>query len=215
MEQITYFAIVIGAIFVNNVVLAQFLGICPFLGVSSKVETSMGMGAAVTFVMALTALVAWSIQTYILDPLQIQYMQTIVFILVIAALVQMVEIMLKKLSPSLYQALGIFLPLITTNCAVLGVAILMIQKEFTLLQSVVYSVSTALGFALALVLGLAVCYAFGTAWFMIVYAKNSGSVGLLTALGWCVFPFILPDCVKMALAILIAKRLPKRLIQRV
>ena len=141
MEQITYFAIVIGAIFVNNVVLAQFLGICPFLGVSSKVETSMGMGAAVTFVMALTALVAWSIQTYILDPLQIQYMQTIVFILVIAALVQMVEIMLKKLSPSLYQALGIFLPLITTNCAVLGVAILMIQKEFTLLQSVVYSVS--------------------------------------------------------------------------
>ena len=155
MEQITYFAIVIGAIFVNNVVLAQFLGICPFLGVSSKVETSMGMGAAVTFVMALTALVAWSIQTYILDPLQIQYMQTIVFILVIAALVQMVEIMLKKLSPSLYQALGIFLPLITTNCAVLGVAILMIQKEFTLLQSVVYSVSTALGFALALVLVLA------------------------------------------------------------
>lgn len=152
MEQITYFAIVIGAIFVNNVVLAQFLGICPFLGVSSKVETSMGMGAAVTFVMALTALVVWSIQTYILDPLQIQYMQTIVFILVIAALVQMVEIMLKKLSPSLYQALGIFLPLITTNCAVLGVAILMIQKEFTLLQSVVYSVSTALGFALALVL---------------------------------------------------------------
>lgn len=96
MEQITYFAIVIGAIFVNNVVLAQFLGICPFLGVSSKVETSMGMGAAVTFVMALTALVAWSIQTYILDPLQIQYMQTIVFILVIAALVQMVEIMLKS-----------------------------------------------------------------------------------------------------------------------
>ena len=157
MEQITYFAIVIGAIFVNNVVLAQFLGICPFLGVSKKIDTavgmpSMGMGAAVTFVMALTALVAWSIQTYILDPLQIQYMQTIVFILVIAALVQMVEIMLKKLSPSLYQALGIFLPLITTNCAVLGVAILMIQKEFTLLQSVVYSVSTALGFALALVL---------------------------------------------------------------
>lgn len=152
MEQISYFAIVVGAILVNNVVLAQFLGICPFLGVSSKVETSLGMGAAVTFVMALTAVVAWSIQIYILDPLQIQYMQTIVFILVIAALVQMVEIILKKLSPSLYQALGIFLPLITTNCAVLGVAILMIQKEFSLLQSVVYSVSTALGFALALVL---------------------------------------------------------------
>ena len=141
--ELSYFAIIIGAIFVNNVVLAQFLGICPFLGVSSKVETSMGMGAAV---------VAWLIQAYVLVPLDIVYMQTIVFILVIAALVQMVEIMLKKLSPSLYQALGIFLPLITTNCAVLGVAILMIQKEFNLLQSVTYSVATALGFALALVL---------------------------------------------------------------
>ena len=138
--EISYFAIIIGAIFVNNVVLAQFLGICPFLGVSSKVETSLGMGAAVTFVMALTAVVAWSIQTFILDPLGIGYMQTIVFILV------------KKVSPSLYQALGIFLPLITTNCAVLGVAILMIQKEFNLLQSVTYSVSTALGFGLALVI---------------------------------------------------------------
>ena len=150
--EISYFAIIIGAILVNNVVLAQFLGICPFLGVSSKVETSMGMGAAVTFVMALAALVAWLIQTYVLVPLDIVYMQTIVFILVIAALVQMVEIILKKVSPSLYQALGIFLPLITTNCAVLGVAILMIQKEFNLLQSVVYSTATALGFALALVL---------------------------------------------------------------
>ena len=121
-------------------------------GVSSKVETSLGMGAAVTFVMALSSLVVWLIQTYILAPLGIEYMQTIVFILVIAALVQMVEIILKKVSPSLYQALGIFLPLITTNCAVLGVAILMIQKEFNLLQSVVYSVSTAIGFALALVI---------------------------------------------------------------
>ena len=110
------------------------------------------MGAAVTFVMALAALVAWLIQTYVLVPLDIVYMQTIVFILVIAALVQMVEIILKKVSPSLYQALGIFLPLITTNCAVLGVAILMIQKEFNLLQSVTYSVATAIGFALALVL---------------------------------------------------------------
>ena len=134
--ELSYFAIIIGAIFVNNVVLAQFLGICPFLGVSSKVETSMGMGAAVTFVMAIAAVVAWLIQAYVLVPLDIVYMQT----------------MLKKLSPSLYQALGIFLPLITTNCAVLGVAILMIQKEFNLLQSVTYSVATALGFALALVL---------------------------------------------------------------
>ena len=152
MEPVSYFAIIVGAILVNNVVLAQFLGICPFLGVSSKVETSLGMGAAVTFVMSLTAVVAWCIQTYVLVPLGIEYMQTIVFILVIASLVQMVEIILKKVSPSLYQALGIFLPLITTNCAVLGVAILMIQKEFTLLQSVVYSFAAAIGFALALVL---------------------------------------------------------------
>ena len=150
--ELSYFAIIIGAIFVNNVVLAQFLGICPFLGVSSKVETSLGMDAAVTFVMALSAVVTWLIQTYVLVPLGIEYMQTIVFILVIAALVQMVEIVLKKVSPSLYQALGIFLPLITTNCAVLGVAILMIQKEFSLLQGVVYNVATALGFALALVI---------------------------------------------------------------
>ena len=150
--EVTYFAIIIGAIFVNNVVLAQFLGICPFLGVSSKVETSMGMGAAVTFVMALSAVVTWLIQTYILVPLGIEYMQTIVFILVIAALVQMVEIVLKKVSPSLYQALGIFLPLITTNCAVLGVAIAMIQKDFSLLQGVVFNVATALGFGLALVI---------------------------------------------------------------
>ena len=150
--ELSYFAIIISAIFVNNVVLAQFLGICPFLGVSSKVDTSLGMGAAVTFVMALASIVAWSIQEFILVPLHIEYMQTIVFILVIAALVQMVEIVLKKVSPSLYQALGIFLPLITTNCAVLGVAILMIQKEFNLLQSFTYSVSTALGFALALVI---------------------------------------------------------------
>ena len=150
--EVSYFAIIIGAIFVNNIVLSQFLGICPFLGVSSKVETSLGMGAAVTFVMAITAVVAWSLQKYVLAPLKIEYMQTIVFILVIAALVQMVEIVLKKVSPALYQALGIFLPLITTNCAVLGVAILLVQEQYNLLQSVVYSVSIALGFGLALVL---------------------------------------------------------------
>lgn len=150
--EFSYFAIIIGAIFVNNVVLAQFLGICPFLGVSSKVETSLGMGAAVTFVMAIAAVVAWLIQTYVLVPLDIVYMQTIVFILVIAALVQMVEIMLKKVSPALYQALGIFLPLITTNCAVLGVAILLVQKEYNLGEAVVYAVAVAVGFTLALVL---------------------------------------------------------------
>lgn len=152
VEAITLFAVVIGAIFVNNVVLSQFLGICPFLGVSSKVDTSLGMGMAVTFVMALSSIVTWALQRYILVPFGIEYMQTIVFILVIAALVQMVEIVLKKVSPSLYQALGIFLPLITTNCAVLGVAIIAVQKDFDLLTSVIYSVSIAIGFAIALVL---------------------------------------------------------------
>ncbi len=147
-----YFVIIIGAIFVNNIVLAQFLGICPFLGVSGKVETSLGMGAAVTFVMALSSLVVYMLQYWVLVPLGIPYMQTIVFILVIAALVQMVEIVLKKVSPSLYQALGIFLPLITTNCAVLGVAILLVQKEFNMMQSVVYATSIAIGFSLALVI---------------------------------------------------------------
>lgn len=151
-ESITYFAIIIGAIFVNNVVLSQFLGLCPFLGVSNKVSTSLGMGAAVTFVMTVSSIVAYLIQYYILVPLGIEYMQTIVFILVIASLVQMVEIMLKKLSPALYQALGIFLPLITTNCAVLGIAILLVQKEFSLGESVVFAASTAVGFSLALVL---------------------------------------------------------------
>ena len=152
VEAITLFAIVIGAIFVNNVVLSQFLGICPFLGVSSKVETSAGMGMAVTFVMALASVVTWSLQRFILVPFGIEYMQTIVFILVIAALVQMVEIVLKKVSPALYQALGIFLPLITTNCAVLGVAIIAVQKNFDLLTTAIYSTSIAVGFALALIL---------------------------------------------------------------
>ena len=150
--EVTYFAIIIGAIFVNNVVLAQFLGICPFLGVSSKVETSMGMGAAVTFVMALSAVVTWLIQTYILVPLGIEYMQTIVFILVIAALVQMVEIVLKKVSPSLYQALGIFLPLITTNCCVMGVTLMVQRDELGLIDSLIYAFATGAGFLLALIL---------------------------------------------------------------
>ena len=147
-----YFIIIISSIFVNNVVLSQFLGICPFLGVSNRVGTSLGMGAAVTFVMAISSIVAYLIQYYVLVPLGIQYMQTIVFILVIAALVQMVEIILKKVSPALYQALGIFLPLITTNCAVLGIAILLVQKEYNLGESVVFATATAIGFSLALVL---------------------------------------------------------------
>lgn len=147
-----YFVIIIGSIFVNNIVLSRFLGICPFLGVSNKVETSLGMGGAVTFVMAIASAVTYIVQQYILVPFGIEYMQTITFILIIAALVQMVEIILKKVSPALYQALGIFLPLITTNCAVLGVAILFVQNEYNLLQSVVFAVSNAVGFTLALVL---------------------------------------------------------------
>ena len=142
--------IFISAIFVNNIVLSQFLGICPFLGVSQKISTSLGMGAAVTFVLTLSTIVTYLVQIYVLNPMELQYLQTIAFILVIAALVQMVEIILKKVSPSLYQALGIYLPLITTNCAVLGVAILVIQKDFSLVQSVVYAFSTAVGFAVAL-----------------------------------------------------------------
>lgn len=146
-----YLLIFISAIFVNNIILSQFLGICPFLGVSKKVDTAMGMGAAVAFVLTLATIVTWLVQTYVLNLFGLAYLQTLAFILVIAALVQMVEIILKKVSPGLYQALGIFLPLITTNCAVLGVAILVIQKDFNLLQSVVYAFSTALGFALALI----------------------------------------------------------------
>lgn len=146
-----YILIFISAIFVNNIVLSQFLGICPFLGVSKKIDTALGMGAAVAFVMTLATIVTYLVQIYVLNPNGLQYLQTLAFILVIASLVQMVEIILKKVSPALYQALGIFLPLITTNCAVLGVAILVIQKDYSLIESVVYAFSTALGFALALV----------------------------------------------------------------
>ncbi len=147
-----YILIIISALIVNNVVLAQFLGICPFLGVSNKVSTALGMAGAVTFVIVLATMVTYLIQVYILDKLGIAFMQTITFILVIAALVQMVEIILKKISQPLYQALGIFLPLITTNCAVLGVAILVIKKNYNLLEGVVFGAATALGFGLALII---------------------------------------------------------------
>jgi len=147
-----YILIIISAIIVNNVVLAQFLGICPFLGVSNKVGTAMGMAVAVTFVIVLATMVTYLVQVYVLDKLGIAFMQTITFILVIAALVQMVEIILKKISQPLYQALGIFLPLITTNCAVLGVAILVIKKDYNLLEGVIYSGATAIGFGLALII---------------------------------------------------------------
>lgn len=145
-----YILIFISAIFVNNIILSQFLGICPFLGVSKKIDTALGMGMAVAFVLTLATIVTYLIQYGLLVPLGLQYLQTLAFILVIAALVQIVEIILRKVSPALYQALGIFLPLITTNCAVLGVAILVIQKDYTLAESIAYAFSTALGFALAL-----------------------------------------------------------------
>ena len=147
-----YLLIFIAAIFVNNIVLSQFLGICPFLGVSQKVNTSLGMSAAVAFVMALATLVTWLVQIYVLKPFGLEYLQTLSFILVIASLVQMVEIILKKVSPPLYQALGVFLPLITTNCAVLGVSISVIQKNYTLLMSLNYAIASAIGFGIALVL---------------------------------------------------------------
>lgn len=144
--------IIITAIFVNNVVLAQFLGICPFLGVSKKVDTASGMGMAVTAVLVVATIVTYLIQTYVLNAFGLEYLQTIAFILVIAALVQMIEIILKKTMPALYQALGVFLPLITTNCCILGVAILVIQKDYDLLEGIVYALSTGIGFLLAMVL---------------------------------------------------------------
>ena len=153
-----YFLIFVTAIFVNNIVLSQFLGICPFLGVSKKVDTATGMGAAVAFVLTIATIVTYGIQKLVLEPFDLVYLQTIAFILVIAALVQMVEIVLKKVSPALYQALGVFLPLITTNCCILGVAILVANGTYatqglepSLLTGVIFAVSTAIGFALALV----------------------------------------------------------------
>lgn len=147
-----FILIFISSIFVNNIVLSQFLGICPFLGVSKRVETALGMSAAVTFVLTISTIVTFLLQRYVLDVCGLAYLQTVTFILVIAALVQLVEIVLKKVSIALYQALGVFLPLITTNCCILGVAILVIQKDFDLLTGVVYAFSTALGFGLALIL---------------------------------------------------------------
>ena len=145
-------SIILGTIFVSNYVLGQFLGICPALGVTSKVETARGMGFAVIFVITLASLVSWIIQYYLLEPLHIEYLQTVVFILVIASLVQSIESVMKKTMPSLYGALGVFLPLITTNCVVLGVAIKVISNQYDLLQTLVYAVSASLGFMLALLI---------------------------------------------------------------
>ncbi|MBR5052883.1 MAG: RnfABCDGE type electron transport complex subunit A [Bacteroidaceae bacterium] len=153
-----YILIFITAVFVNNIVLSQFLGICPFLGVSKKVDSALGMGAAVAFVLTLATIVTYLLQVYVLNAFGLEYLQTLAFILVIAALVQMVEIILKKSAPALYQALGVFLPLITTNCCILGVAILVANSTYAtqglepnLLTGVVFAISTAIGFALALV----------------------------------------------------------------
>ena len=147
-----YFGLIIGAIFINNILLAKFLGNCPFLGVSKKMETAIGMSAAVVFVMTLAGLITWIVDTWILKPLGIQYIQTLAFILVIATLVQFVELFLRKSIPALYKSLGIFLPLITTNCAVLGVAIINIQEGFNVVQTVLFSIASSVGFGLALVL---------------------------------------------------------------
>ena len=146
------FVLLVSGIFVNNFVLSRFLGICPFLGVSKRVDTALGMGAAVTFVMALASVITWLVQYLILVPLHIEYMQTIAFILVIAVLVGIVEMALKKISPSLYQSLGVYLPLITTNCAVLGVAILNVDNGYNLLESTFNGFCAAAGFGLAMIL---------------------------------------------------------------
>lgn len=147
-----FFVILVSAILVNNFVLARFLGLCPFMGVTKKVDTAVGMGAAVTFVMTVAAIVTWVIQYFILMPFGIEYLQTIAFILVIASLVQLVEMVIQKTSPVLYQSLGIFLPLITTNCAVLGLAVLNIQTGHSFLESILFAIGAAIGFTLAMVL---------------------------------------------------------------
>ena len=145
-------SIALGAILVNNFILVQFLGICPFMGVSKKMDTAVGMGIAVTFVMGIASAATWVINEFLLIPLELQYMQTVAFILVIAALVQLVEMFLQKMVPALYQALGIYLPLITTNCAVLGVALLNVQNHYNFIESVVYGITGGLGFLVAICL---------------------------------------------------------------
>jgi electron transport complex protein RnfA len=147
-----FILLVIGAILVNNILLVQFLGNCPFLGVSRRMETATGMAFSVVFVMTLAGIFTWMVQTYILVPLKLEYLQTVFFILVIASLVQLVEMFLQKTFPALYQALGIFLPLITTNCAILGIALIIAIKEYTFLQTVIYSFGSAVGYGLALIL---------------------------------------------------------------
>ena len=165
MDQIyELLAIMLGAILANNFIFSQFLGICPFLGVSKKVDTAVGMGIAVTFVMGLASAVCYFVNNYVLMPLDLGYMQTVAFILVIASLVQFIEMFLQKSMPSLYTALGVYLPLITTNCAVLGVVLLNVQSNYNFIESVVYGITGGLGFLLAIVL-------FASIWERLVFAE--------------------------------------------
>lgn len=175
----TIFIILVSAILVNNFILSRFLGICPFLGVSKQVETAVGMGMAVTFVMTLASIMTWIVQRTILDKLGLEYMQTIAFILIIASLVQFVEMVIQKTSPVLYQSLGVFLPLITTNCAVLGLTILNIQLEYNLFYTIVHAIGAAVGFSLAIVLFAAIRERLETAGVPEVY--KGFPVALITA----------------------------------
>ncbi|MGK5091365.1 electron transport complex subunit RsxA [Deltaproteobacteria bacterium TL4] len=174
-----YFALIIGAIFINNILLAQFLGNCPFLGVSKKMDTAIGMSASVVFVLTLSGIITWVVDRFLLIPNDIGYIQTMAFILVIAALVQFLELFLKKSLPALYKSLGIFLPLITTNCAVLGVAIINVQEGYTLLETILFSCSSAIGFGLALVLFAGIRERFEIA--RIPKSLEGTGIGLVTA----------------------------------
>jgi electron transport complex protein RnfA len=174
-----YFELIIAAIFINNILLAKFLGNCPFLGVSKKMDTAIGMSASVVFVLTLAGTITWVVNTYLLVPYDIEYIQTLAFIMVIATLVQFVELFLRKAIPVLYKSLGIFLPLITTNCAVLGAAIINIQEDFNLLETIVFSIASAVGFGLALVLFAGIRERFETA--RIPKAIEGTGIGLVTA----------------------------------
>ena len=174
-----YLELIIGAVFINNILLAKFLGNCPFLGVSKKMDTAVGMSAAVVFVLTLAGIITWVVERFLLVPFGLEYIRTLAFILVIATLVQFVELFLRKAIPALYKSLGIFLPLITTNCAVLGVAIINIQDDLSLMESIVFSVASAAGFGLALVLFAGIRERFET--IRVPKALEGTGIGLVTA----------------------------------
>jgi electron transport complex protein RnfA len=174
-----YLELVIGAVFIHNILLARFLGNCPFLGVSKKMDTAVGMSGAVLFVLTLAGVITWAVDRFLLIPIGIGYVRTLAFILVIATLVQFVELFLRKSIPTLYKSLGIFLPLITTNCAVLGVAIINVQEELNLLETIVFSAASAAGFGLALVLFAGIRERFETA--HVPKPMQGTGIGLVTA----------------------------------